>query len=216
MNQLLEINTSFIPKVENIAFSDNAVFENHFLQQHILQPEFLSDNSRLPEIYELRLNVWEHSGKSDFVNRKLYPDGWYDDLDESAYHWVVLNNQNKIIASARLNLFYSFEDFPYYLSIKKFIMPAAMPFAFYSRLVVDPHYRQVGLSRKLFNARSIFCEEIGSKWSQVFINNPAIINQFEKSGYKNIGQAHVAYHPSSMPHSVNVLIKEDKFSERIN
>lgn len=209
MSALQGINSSFISNVENMVFSSDSVFSNSISDLSILQPELVTDISRLPEIYDLRLNVWEHSGKSEFVNRKLYPNGWHDDLDERAFHWVVVNNQNRIIASARLNLFNSFKDFPYYSAVEKFRMPTAKPFAFFSRLVVDPQYRQSGLSRKLYNSRATFCEKMGMQWSQVFINNPVIINQFEKSGYKNIGQADVAYHPSSRPHSVNVLIKEN-------
>lgn len=145
----------------------------------------------MPEIYDLRLNVWEHSDKNEFVNRTLYPNGWYDELDETAYHWVVFNGDNRIVASARLHLFYSLEDFPYYRSVKNFVLPLVAPFAFYSRLVVDPAYRQNGLSRQLYAGRTRFCEERGTRWSQVFINNPVIIKQFERSGYRNIGEAEV-------------------------
>lgn len=211
MNSILELDTSYISNVEVVAHSDNIII-NNLMPQQDLRAELLTDLSRLPEIYDLRLNVWEHSGKSDFVNRKLYPNGWHDSLDESAYHWVVFNNENKIIASARVNLFYSLNDFPYYQAVKKFLLPKEMPFAFYSRLVVDPQYRQNGLSRQLYNGRVKFCEERGVRWSQVFINNPVILSQFERSGYSNIGHAKVAYHASSEPHFVNVLIKENNFS----
>jgi GNAT superfamily N-acetyltransferase len=209
MNALLGIDNSVLSNIENIAFSNDSAFNHTISELHILRPALLTDVSRLPEVYDLRLDVWEHSGNSEFVNRKLYPNGWFDDLDETAFHWAVFNDQNKIVASARLNLFYSFADFPYYSSIQKFTMPASAPFAFFSRLVVDPHYRQIGLSRKLFNSRAVFCEERGVKWSQVFINNPQILNQFEKSGYRNIGLTDVTYHASSTPHPVNVLIKEN-------
>jgi predicted GNAT family N-acyltransferase len=208
MSLLLEMNTSIESNMEDILVAADISLFN---KQHALRPELLTDTSRLPEIYDLRLNVWEQSGKSEFVNRQLYPNGWYDQLDESAFHWSVINDQNRIIASARLNLFSSFEEFPYYLSVKNLLLPDVMPFAFFSRLVVHSHYRQNGLSRQLFSSRASFCEGRGIKWSQAFINNELIINQFEKSGYKNIGQAQVAYHPYSDPHSVNVFVKEHKY-----
>lgn len=211
MGSLLEMNTSVESNVEDTLVAADFSLFNKFNKQQTLRPELLTDTWRLPEIYDLRLNAWEHSGKSEFVNRQLYPNGWYDQLDESAFHWVVINDQNKIIASARLNLFNSFEEFPYYLSVKNLLLPDAMPFAFFSRLVVHPHYKQNGLSRQLFNSRAIFCEERGIKWSQVFINNQLIISQFEKSGYKNIGQGKVSYYPCSDPHSVNVFVKEHKY-----
>ncbi|MEO9022610.1 MAG: GNAT family N-acetyltransferase [Ginsengibacter sp.] len=212
MTSLLEISTSFEPNMESfVAIHDSNFFNNNFNNHQALQSELLADTSLLTEIYNLRLNVWEHSGKSEFVNRKLYPNGWYDHIDSKAFHWIVFNNQHKIIASARLNLFNSFEEFPYHLSVKNLPLPDVMPFAFFSRLVVHPQYRQNGLSRQLFTSRTRFCEERGIRWSQAFINNKLIIRQFEKSGYKNIGPAQVAYHPSSEPHPVNVFIKENNY-----
>lgn len=211
MTSLLEISTSITSDTEDLLVSDGFNIFNNANEQWALRPALLTDTSRLPEIYNLRLNVWEHSGKSEFVNRKLYPNGWYDDLDESAFHWIVVKGENKIIASARLNLFNSLEEFPYYQAVKNLSLPEIMPFAFFSRLVVHPQYRQNGLSRQLFTARTLFCAEREIRWSQVFINNPGIIRQFEKSGYQNIGQAGVSYHPSSDPHLVNVFIKENKY-----
>jgi len=205
------MNSSIYSTMEETLVADDLSLFNKFNKQQALHPELLTDAWRLHEIYDLRLNAWEHSGKNEFVNRQLYPNGWYDQLDGPAFHWVVINEQNKVIASARLNLFHSFEEFPYQQSVKHLLLPNALPFAFFSRLVVHPHYRQNGLSRQLFSSRASFCEEREIKWSQVFINNQLIINQFEKSGYENIGQAQVAYHPSSDPHSVNVFVKEHTY-----
>lgn len=206
MNSLLQ-NTSIVTNTEDPEVSDNPNVLNKVYVHEFLQPQLLTNGCRLQEIYDLRLNVWEHSGKSDFVNRKLYPNGWQDHLDKLAFQWIVINNQNKIIASARLNIFNSLKEFPYYLAVKDLLLPEIMPFAFFSRLVVHPHYRQNGLSRKLFTDRTSFCEQRGIRWSQVFINNPLIIQQFKKSGYKNIGRANVSYHPLADSHPVNVFVK---------
>lgn len=208
MSALLETNASIESNMEDILVVADFNLLNKFNKQQDLRSALLADTTRLPEIYNLRLKVWEHLGKNEFVNRQLYPNGWYDQLDDSAFHWVVINEHNTIIAAARLNQFNSLEAFPYALSVKDFSLPKVMPFAFFSRLVVHPHYRQNGLSRQLFVSRSIFCEERGISWSQVFINNEFIMKQFEKSGYNKIGQAQVAYHPFAEPHSVNVFIKE--------
>jgi predicted GNAT family N-acyltransferase len=213
MNTLLEINPSILPGTDLHAAPSrptflNTVFEeNSVLEQKELTPQLATDSALLNEVYRLRLDVWEHSGNTAFVNRNLYPDGWYDELDATAFHWIVANDENKIIASARLNLFYSFADFPYYSSVQKFLLPQKWPFGFYSRLVVHPDYRKNGLSRKLFHSRDVFCQQMGVQWSQTFINNPFIMCQYEKSGFLNIGKAEVAYHPSEHPHVVNVFIK---------
>ena len=111
MSSLLEMNTYFDSTMEETLVAADFSLFNKFNKQQALRAELLTDTWRLHEIYDLRLNAWEHTGKNEFVNRQLYPNGWYDPLDESAFHWVVINDQNKIIASARLNLFYSFEEF---------------------------------------------------------------------------------------------------------
>jgi predicted GNAT family N-acyltransferase len=183
-------------------------------RQNSLSTELLTDPSRLQEIYDLRLEVWEHSGNNEFVNRQLFPNGWYDELDESAFHWVTFNDQNKIIAAARLNIFHSLEQSPYYDSIRHLAFPTDIPFAFYSRLVVHPQYRHNGLSQQLYSGRAQYCVEREIKWSQVFINNLYVIGLFEKEGFENIGQAEINYHISSHPHSVNVFVKENNCRQK--
>lgn len=175
----------------------------------LLSTELLDNPVRLQEIYDLRLEVWERSGKSEMVNKQLFPKGWNDELDPTAFHWVVTNDQYKIIAAARLNIFQSWSDFPYRTSVGHLSLPAVGPFAFFSRLVVHPQYQNLKLSRKLFDSRTRYCQEKSIGWSQVFINNPNIMNLFEKSGYNNIGQASVSYHEALHPHSVNVFVKEN-------
>ena len=173
-----------------------------------LKPVLLTDKSRLQEIYDLRVDIWESSEKSRIVNRTLFPNGWFDKLDENAFHWVMINEQNKIIASARLNIFNSFEEFPYYSGIKHLPLLHAKPFAFYSRLIVHPDYRGQGKSFELAASRMHFCEARKIKWAQVYITNERIGKLFEGLGFENIGQAEVNYHKFTTPHWINVFLKE--------
>lgn len=176
-----------------------------------LEPELLADKSRLQEIYDLRVEVWEHSGKNQLVNKKLFPKGWHDPLDESGLHWVVNNEEGKIIAAARLNIFNSFEEFPYYPFMQHLPLPTVMPFAFYSRLVIHPEYQRNGFSNKLVHCRMQYCEAHKIPWLQVLINNPHIINLFEKLECQTVGKAMVNYHEFTEPHSVNVFIRENNY-----
>ncbi|HTN06348.1 GNAT family N-acetyltransferase [Agriterribacter sp.] len=176
-------------------------------QSALSGPQLLTDKTRLKEIYELRVNVWEHSGKSKFVNRQLFPNGWSDELDETALHWIIMNDKSEIVAAARLNIFHSLYEFPYNYSLQHLALPIAFPFAFYSRLVVDHRYHGNGLSRQLAVSRILFCEKNSINWCLAFINNTHVLKLFEKLDFKNTGQANVSYHQSSQPHSVNVLIK---------
>lgn len=168
----------------------------------------LTNPKRYREIYDLRVSVWENSGNSTIANRKIFPNGWCDEMDKTAFHWAAVNEQNKIIAAARVNIFENIRDFPYHSSIKHLELPSVVPFAFFSRLIVHPGYRQSGLSRKLFSYRTTFCKEQGVQWSQVFINNPHIIQLYEKAGYKNIGHAEVSYHTFCKHHDVQVLLRK--------
>ena len=215
MNTLLEISSplSFIEleKKEALMAGIPMHLPKSFDSKHKLLTMVLHDQSRLQEIYDLRLAVWENCGSIEFVNRTLFPTGWFDELDESAIHWVTINHQNKIVAAARLNVFHLLKESPYHTSISHLGFPAESAFAFYSRLVVDPQYRNNGLSKQLYEQRTHFCREKKIPWSQVFINNPHVIKMFEAEGFKNTGKAQVSYHKSSLPHSVNVFVKKNKY-----
>ena len=173
-----------------------------------LKPMLLTDSSRLSEIYNFRVDVWGQHEKSAIVNRRLFPEGWKDALDESAFHWIVTNEEGKLIAAARLNIFNSVEVFPYQCCTRHLSMPLEKPFAFFSRLVVLPEYRGEGLSFQLAYSRMQFCEARGIKWMQAYINNERVKKLYSELGFVDIGQAAISYHPSSAPHAVNVLIKE--------
>jgi predicted GNAT family N-acyltransferase len=173
-----------------------------------LQPKLLTDKSRLQEIYDLRVDVWENSEKSEFVNRQLFPNGWFDDLDDNAYHWVIENDENKIVAAARLNIFDHLTEFPYHQFLKDISLPQTNPFGFYSRLVIHPEYQGLGLSIRLITSRMHFCEEKKIFWLQGLATNDRIKNLFEKLNFQIVGQAEVNYHEFTTPHLVNVFIKE--------
>lgn len=209
---------SYISTDENMISSTIPALLPHTLQNVLYKtqsglsnPQLLTNKSRLTEIYELRVNVWEHSGKSKFVNRQLFPNGWSDALDETALHWTITNDKNEIVAAARLNVFHSPYAFPYHDSMKHLALPDSFPFAFYSRLVIDHRYHGNGLSRQLAMSRIAFCKKSSISCGLVFINNTRILQLFEKLDFRNVGQADVNYHQSSQPHSVNVLIKNDHY-----
>ena len=173
-----------------------------------LDPKLLTDKSRLKEIYDLRVNVWENSGNTQVVNRHLFPNGWYDDMDDKAYHWIITNEQDEIIASARLNIFDRLEEFPFYESIKNLDIPKEAPFGFYSRLVVHPKYRGLKLSLKLVVSRMLFCESMKVRWLQAHITSDMMKKILNRYDFDVIGQTTVNYHASTEPHEVNVFIKD--------
>lgn len=120
------------------------------------KPKLLKDKARLQEIYDLRVMAYENSPKSEFVNRQIFPNGLFDNLDErdKTLHWII-EDENKIIASARIAVCNNFEDLkndvPDFLDNYK--IPKSRPFAYYSRLIVHHEYRKFGFVNKLDKIR---------------------------------------------------------------
>ncbi len=214
MNTLAEYCTLEVPPPTTIQTHSFPGFQHSEMVSGInnkFRTAILTNPSRLQEIYDLRLTAWEGSSRNDIVNKSLFPKGWKDALDESAIHWVVLDDKDTIIAAARLNIVHSLESLPYHHATAHLHLPSGFPFAFFSRLVVHPQFRKNGLGRALYEERSEFCLENNIIWSMVFINDLHVITMFESEGFRNVGSAQVSYHPSVTPHSVNVFVKENKF-----
>lgn len=127
-----------------------------------LKPELLTDKSRLQEIYDLRVTAYESSPKSIYVNKEIFPNGWFDELDkvDTSLHWIVEDN-NKIIAAARLVILNNIKDTNE--EFDKFELPTERPFAYWSRLVVHPNYRKTNSMLMLDHIRK-----------QYLLDNPKI------------------------------------------
>lgn len=171
-----------------------------------LEPTLLTDKKRLQEIYNLRVEAWENSPESEKVNRQLFPNGWFDDLDEIALHWVIFNDKNKIIASARLNIMDNLKEFPYMKLIKHIKIPDTTPFAFYSRLVVAPSYQGNSISAKLDFSILEFCKIINVTWILGLASHRTEL-MVKKFGFKNCGITRINYTELSEPHEINIIIK---------
>jgi len=173
-----------------------------------LEPILLTDKTRLQEIYDLRVDVWENSEKSEFVNRQLFPNGWFDDLDQTAFHWVITNDQDKIIAAARLNIFDSFEKSPYSSNLKHLELPRTSPVGFMSRLVINQEYQKLGLSKLFVKCLIQFCEIKKVSWIKAFTNNQLIENLLFKLNFKFIDEVEINYIGFRDSHNINLLIKK--------
>lgn len=173
-----------------------------------LEPKLLTDKSRLKEIYKLRVKSWEYSDKGGIINRQIFPEGWYDELDNEAYHWIITNDRDEIIASARLNIFKSLEDHPYFGLLKNLNIPKQTPFGFYGRLVIHPEYQGLKLSAKLIASRINYCETVKLRWLQALVTSDRIKNILWRYNFELIGEIEVNYHKFTDPHLVNVFVKE--------
>lgn len=171
-----------------------------------LEPIILTDKTRLQEVYDLRVDAWENSPESQKVNRQLFPNGWFDVLDEIGLHWVIFNDQNKIIAAARLNIFDNLQEFPYLKFIKNINIPNTTPFAFYSRLVVAPSYQGNSISTNLDLSILDFCKMKNVTWI-IGLSSHRTELMVKKFGFKNFGITRINYGKLSDTHEVNIIIK---------
>lgn len=113
--------------------------------------EFSADNEvRIREAVSLRAYVWNRE-----TGRETFQSGqWFDSHDSHAYHWAVLNAQNKLVASARLCIHSEVREFPDYDDIKHLhFQPPESPMAFMTRLVVHPDYQGMGIAHHLISLR---------------------------------------------------------------
>ena len=102
------------------------------------------------EIGYLRRKSWE---TVEGFNPKAFPaKEWIDELDKSAIHWAVFQEQ-KIIACARLGFYYSFEETPYMDMMKQYKSQLKLPIASLNRLVVCKDYRRSHISLLLDDIR---------------------------------------------------------------
>lgn len=171
-------------------------------------PKLLTDKSRLQEIYDLRVSAWENSGKTEVINRHFFPNGWSDDLDDAAHHWVITNEQDHIIAAARLNVFNSCDRSGHCAVKRDCNALATGTCGFLGRLVIHPHYQHRSLSAKLIDARLAFCTENKINWMQALVTSEKIKTVLTRLDFKAEGQLEVNYHQFTPPHAVQVFVKE--------
>lgn len=171
-------------------------------------PVVLSDDRFFPELCQLRVHAWENSRLSDVVNSTLFPNGWSDPLDHSPHtaHIVIFNSNEQIIAGGRVNFFNTLQELPFYKNIMPLQLPHSTPLAFYSRLVVNKHYRNKGLSRIIDEYVVEFCAQKKMKWIIALSNLRADVYK-NKLGYKIYGNIDIKYHKESCDHSVHVIAK---------
>lgn len=96
------------------------------------EPEILTDKSRLQEIFDLRVYAWEKSPSPFNINRKTYPNGLFDKLDETAIHKVSYNEKNDIIAAERVNIIHDLNELPHPEQFANVSFPESRPFLYSS------------------------------------------------------------------------------------
>ncbi|MEM7121437.1 MAG: hypothetical protein AAF563_09190 [Pseudomonadota bacterium] len=155
---------------------------------HVYRPGDVTEDM-LHEIAALRLRVWQpYVDKSSNAHRRTLED-WIDAVDHKAYHLTImdLDDPTKIAGAARLSLHDSLEDIPEPSIPKNFPdWQPDLPYAFFGRLVVEPHDRHHGFAHRLDARRSELAKELGAKMA-LMLAAPWRQASLEKIGCETIG-----------------------------
>jgi hypothetical protein len=114
-------------------------------------------------------------------------DCWIDELDRTAYHWVIVR-EGRLVAASRMSVHDRLEDVPEaesYLGV--FRPPPEAPIASINRLVVDPGAQRQGLARRLNLAKLAKADQLGCRTAVVGTLNPRLVRQFVELGYAVVG-----------------------------
>lgn len=171
-------------------------------------PKILFDSSKLQEIYDLRVDAYEHSPKSIYINRKIFPNGWKDHLDENprTMHWII-EDKDRIIAAARIAILNNYSDSGENLMHCK--LSNSQPIAYLSRLVIHHEYRGRGLSTTLDKVRMNFIHD-----NDIPLGLACSLSDrkkvFLKLGWKQAGKVAYTYGGNSPPSIQFVFTYQNK------
>ena len=128
----------------------------------------------------LRRTVW---GKEEDFDAEAFPSNevWLDDFDKDAIHFAVFD-KGKIVASARVGVYYTYEKIPYMYMMEKYKSFLKLPVASFNRLVVDTNYRGKRLAKLLDVVR---IKEARRKDCKIIVGQavPARIKALKKMGF---------------------------------
>ena len=113
-------------------------------------PYVLEDFSRLPEIEDLRWRCWKPFLESE---QDVCPDSVKDAFDWCSTHFVCTDPFGVIVGANRITVLPSVDELPFSSILNRSLFPEGN-IAYFSRLVVDPHYRKKGIKEALDQARS--------------------------------------------------------------
>lgn len=139
----------------------------------------------LAEIYRQRVFCRQEKG---YITFKKFPNGWCDELDKIANHFVAGNDV--IVASGRITFWDNIGHHPYFNAVMDIFPFEFMqkPVAYISRDQVLPEFRGRGIQKQLFYERYKLCIE--KTICNVLIDVPEEgyqLKYYEAQGYSNLG-----------------------------
>lgn len=161
-------------------------------------PITVTDAEMMQQIGRLRVRAWLADGElPSFVKNQ---DVWLDEHDTHATNWAILRD-GRPIAAARGCVHAQFRDLPDLWCLAGFEQHFIVPIASFNRLVVDPEFRELGLSKVIDRARMKWAEECGCRSIVVITHQVHRIRFLESAGFIRLGFARfsaVSWAPSAI------------------
>lgn len=174
--------TTIVP----LMYKSHAMIHTSYLPKLGLKLSEVQYPDRMLEIGKFRIHGWKNE---EGINQIFFSrDYWIDPLDQRSYHWIITDNDT-IVASARLSLHTSLDEVPYanLLRPEHRVHFENKMIGSINRLVVDPAYRGLGLSKLLDEVR---IERARAQKAEVIIAFPQLVRlvPMTRKGFKLIEQ----------------------------
>ncbi len=149
-------------------------------------PVVVDTSALLGQVGRLRVLAWKADGELPSIAPKS--DTWLDDHDLHAVNWAVMCD-GRPVAAARMCVHYNAVDVPDLVSVAGFEASLPMPVAAFTRLVIDPQYRGLGLSSQLDNLRLEAAQSKGCGSAFAVTHLPRRMQQLCQSGFRSLGES---------------------------
>jgi predicted GNAT family N-acyltransferase len=124
----------------------------------------LNDLTRLPEIYQLRVEAWEASPNAYIINQAKYPAGFADEFDEDSIHLIALSADDEIVSACRLTVFKSMLNYPY-IGLPQMSLLADVKFGLIGRGVRKPNIKAKRLQYAFVSKCLDICQQKGISYA---------------------------------------------------
>lgn len=163
---------------------------------------FGAEHAYIEQIAKLRVAAHQADG---YITLNTHPQGWKDELDKTAYHFIVLE-KDKVIAAARFNVFRNLSQHEFRLAFEKICNTELFKnVGYFSRSCVDPEYRGLGLSKKTVIWRESFASHLGIQHVFSVVAGFQIDN-FKKRNFEVLGQLDLSLIAWKAKPAVNFLM----------
>ena len=140
----------------------------------------------LQEVGRLRILAWKADGELPSIAPKT--ETWLDEHDLHAVNWALLCDRTPV-AATRMCVHHDALDLPDLVSLAGFEASLPMPVAVFTRLVIDPQHRGLGLSSQLDNLRLTAAQSEGRRSAVVVTHLSTRMQQLSQISFRILGES---------------------------